>query len=95
MSKIVGFGASETTIANAKAVWPKCLSTDYESCEADVATSTYPGCAQIDALSREDPDLYHQWIQQTPYCTPMSWTDRLMWAGGGLLLGLVLAQVLR
>jgi hypothetical protein len=96
MSKIVGFGAAEVTLAKAKAVWPKCLSPEFGTCELSPGTSTYPGCPAITALHNEDDDTYHQMIDATPYCNPSAaMTDKLMWAAAGLLGGFVLGWMMR
>jgi hypothetical protein len=84
-----GFGAaSAQTLANAKAVWPKCWSQEIEDCLDKKNINTYSACPAI-----------LKPLEENPYC-PEPQKDLSMnlihgaMIGGGLLVGLVVGKLL-
>jgi hypothetical protein len=64
-----GFGAaSAQTLANAKAVWPKCWSVEAQECNTN-RDSLYPGCAAMWKLWDEDPAAFKAIQDESPFCS--------------------------
>jgi hypothetical protein len=95
-----GFGAaSAQTLANAKAVWPKCWSQEIEDCLDKKNINTYSACPAILKLLEENAPAYDNLVKQTPYC-PEPQKDLSInlihgaMIDGGLLVGLVVGKLL-
>lgn len=85
-------GLSPATTKRLQAALPRCYSMEFHrDCVEEANPGGYPGCRDVIDAYAEDFDATEQQIDALPYCSERSAAlDRVMFATGGLLAGLLI-----